>query len=394
MNILSRHIAPPLNTTFSIIALFSVLLSTMVYLEQIALLHLLVSAIRFACFPLCIIMSIRYRLRPGWLEYLLLLYLVCITGSTIINHNFDLVPILSNTINAVIVWSILRIHLQQNNLTPIRALIFCFSFLIFINLILLILFPDGLWLNEDGNKYYLLGGNYNQFGKAIFLGVALNMIYSQHTHQLRFHLYFILFISFLTLILVHSQTSVVGLFILTLCYFIKNRKYQVFILRCLVIGYCCFTFLFVLKGNAITNGAMTYVIRSVLHKDLTFSKRTTIWVRANDAISERPIYGYGWHDSDWYKDTIYNKSPHNLLLAILIKGGILLLGCFILLLICTHIHSHRPNSPPPIFILICLWVFMIMSLMEAYNMLVIFTLLIINQYIPTTCHQDEGNTHI
>ena len=71
---------------------------------------------------------------------------------------------------------------------------------------------------------------------------------------------------------------------------------------------------------------LAHIIQSVLHKDLTFSGRTFIWEMCIERISKHPVIGYGNFDNGWI--IMWHgitRNAHNLFFDILIQGGIVLL---------------------------------------------------------------------
>ena len=75
------------------------------------------------------------------------------------------------------------------------------------------------------------------------------------------------------------------------------------------------------------------LIQNVLHKDLTFSGRTEIWQLCIEMISKHPIIGYGNFESGWIITWHgIDRNAHNLFFDILIQGGIVMLGGYLVML--------------------------------------------------------------
>ena len=68
--------------------------------------------------------------------------------------------------------------------------------------------------------------------------------------------------------------------------------------------------------------SFSYIIKSVLDKDLTFSGRTEIWDLSLQSISKAPILGYGIEDLTETINRISINSSHNQYLWILYRGGL------------------------------------------------------------------------
>ena len=75
------------------------------------------------------------------------------------------------------------------------------------------------------------------------------------------------------------------------------------------------------------------LIQNVLHKDLTFSGRTEIWQLCIEMISKHPVIGYGNFESGWIITWHgIDRNAHNLFFDILIQGGIVMLGGYLVML--------------------------------------------------------------
>ena len=74
-------------------------------------------------------------------------------------------------------------------------------------------------------------------------------------------------------------------------------------------------------------------VENVLHKDLTFTKRTMLWENSSVLISESPWLGYGLQDKVWNEEQMEGPGSHNFVYTLLLYGGYPLLSIFILLLV-------------------------------------------------------------
>lgn len=79
------------------------------------------------------------------------------------------------------------------------------------------------------------------------------------------------------------------------------------------------------------------IIVDLLGKDLTFTTRTRIWVRAIELIKEKPLLGYGALAGESVSNMFYGvpdfTTVHNQYLGELFRGGIVLLTIFIIILV-------------------------------------------------------------
>ena len=249
-----------------------------------------------------------------------------------------------------------------------------------INCLLMIWRPDGLWRYEvNGKMYYLLGGNYNNMGKALVMALVTNILLllslpRTQTYQRRIYtLTFIALIplSIYTIITVGSTTSTIGVLLILgfgSLLLIPGRALRVLSLTLFVAVYFALQTWAVFSETQAAAAKTEYFIERVLHKDMTFTLRTNIWTRTKDLIERRPLVGHGEHDDRWYEEELAGLTTHNLILHILLKGGWIALSAFILLLIITHLALLQIPSPGIRYTLLFgLWVMLFMMIFEVYT---------------------------
>lgn len=77
------------------------------------------------------------------------------------------------------------------------------------------------------------------------------------------------------------------------------------------------------------------IIVGILGKDLTFTTRTKIWSRAIELVTQKPLLGYGALPSDEIVKIFFGipdfVTTHNQYLGEMFRGGLFLLGLFILM---------------------------------------------------------------
>ena len=127
---------------------------------------------------------------------------------------------------------------------------------------------------------------------------------------------------------------------------------------------------------------MTRFIENVLSKDTTFTKRTDIWSNAIYKIQQSPWLGYGVQSTDWNITYLNASGPHNLLLMLLLQGGIVLCGAFLYLVLFVIRKALINTTSTGVLAVVSICVFFTMSLFEAYNILQTFFLLQLAYYAP------------
>lgn len=201
---------------------------------------------------------------------------------------------------------------------------------IYINFYTVITYPEGLYLAEDSIDVYcwFLNGK-NEQVRQIMPIVALSMMYSYQTkNRLSKSDYILIAISYATLIMVNSSTAIVGMTLFIVLCFIPNKFFTPLVKKLnlvtlfvavALIGSACLYLSF--QEN------FAFLIEDILHKEMDFTGRLPIWEVAIEGIEKEPIWGYGYMTLDDYAHYIgmAHNHPHNQVLFLLLRGGILLL---------------------------------------------------------------------
>lgn len=367
--------------------LFVLIARHTLYLEELLLVDrtLSLSTLRFTFIPFCIYLLIKNKNKTTLLDLGMVLYGCIILYSSIDHHILfaDIVPFISTALDIFIIWTILRTFFANNDDFPIKALIISLSFLIYLNFVLLLLFQNGIWEGkeiDDANRY-LLGGNYNQMGKAFILAIALNSIYTHRNAQLKKNLILLSVISVVSLLLVGSKTSTVGVIILISFTLLPTSKLRSAGLLAFAIVYCVFQVSVVLQGGEVTNPYVVDFVENVLHKDMTFTYRTDIWYQSVLSIAHSPVIGYGYQSPEWYEQEIGGVMPHNYVLSVLMKGGIVLLLCAIANILLAYRQYRIHNNYTHQILFITLFILLFMQLFEVYSFLIVAILFTCLSYI-------------
>jgi O-antigen ligase len=281
--------------------------------------------------------------------------------------------------------------------SSLKGLIIIFSALVYINGILLILYPDGLWVDPEwvgrGNPTRYLFGNQNQTGFVCFLAIATQCIYSFAYKKGYFNLFLLLGVSLTSVLFLGSMTSSIGIFLIT-GYIIFNRLFQKpkgWLITFAVIYTLTFIFI-VWYGNDIEQikWATTFV-EETLSKDTTFSKRTVIWANAVDLIKESPLFGYGIQNVEWNDTHLEGSGAHNLWVMLLLNGGWVMCISFILIVLYAVREALTAQSKAISTAVMALCVLFVMAFFEAYNIIYIFLYLQIVYYSSSIPQQIEAS---
>ena len=317
------------------------------------------------------------------LFYLSLLFSTFYFGQTYANLLFEFVSILS--------WIILfKTNLFNNKKKFFTNLENTFLFLLTINLITIVLFPGGFYLNSSGySSNYFLGYD-NNLITYIFPALALSFTNSYgETGRVGLKSIYLLIISLLSIILTWSATGVAAMLIITflfLIYTFKKRdfpanKYIVIVLSLFV----CIVFLRI-------QNIFSFIIEGWLKKDLTFTGRTYIWDIFIKQIKQSLFIGHGIVDYKYLIKSINAGHAHNYFLQILYQGGIVAFSMFLGFFF-TSINKMK-NCKQKKYVGIIIFAYLISFIFEAYSLTNMFIIvLLISYYYEPSLKEERGDNN-
>lgn len=352
--------------------------------------HLLARAIQgvellFLCY--LFISSLRHgNLRISRYDLMVHLWWIIWLAIAFYNKSEILLTVIFYWVNVTIFLLIGQKYWRKDPQHALKILASVFSCLVYLNVILLILYPDGLWIETTwagtGDTTRYLFGNSNAMGVVCLCALIVQSVYTSLSNKGHSNLFGLIIVSLFTVMFVGSATSTVGvsLFVLYIIFHKQVKLPFIFIIAFLCI-YIAFTVLTVFMGTSIEDyPIMSQFIENVLGKDSTFTSRTGIWLETIDIISQHPWIGYGYHSVEWNAQQIGASGPHNLWLGIMMYGGIVATGGFILLIFKSMISVFQSNSYAATCAGVGLCVLLLMSLFETYSMILIFLILQIGAY--------------
>lgn len=283
----------------------------------------------------------------------------------------------------------------QDMRSSLKGLIYIFSALVYINAVLLILYPEGLWEDPNwvdrGNPTRYLFGNQNQTGFVCFLAIATQCIYTFAYKKGYFNLILLTIISLASVVFLGSMTSAIGIFLM-MAYMLCNRLFKYpkgWLIAFAVIYTLLFTFI-VWYGNDIEQIKWaTAFVEDTLSKDTTFSKRTVIWANAVDWIKESPLVGYGIQNAEWNDDHLEGSGAHNLLVMLLLNGGFVFCLSFLYIVIYAVREALTVHSKATTAAVMSLCVLLVMAFFETYSIIYFFLYLQIIYYSASIPKQIE-----
>ncbi len=280
----------------------------------------------------------------------------------------------------------IMLYWQENLAEQLHILALVFAAFVYMNGILYVLYPDGLWIEYDwqgtGDKTRYLFGNYNQTGIVILTAVLVNGLDCLLSKRRMLNMYMLMLVGVATVFAMGSMTSTVGLVIVSL-YFIFRRfvKHPIPIVNIFIVLYILFFAVIVWGGKSIDSVPLLRAfVEGGLQKDSTFTSRVGLWLRSIIMIMDKPILGYGPQDTAWMMAHIGGSGPHNMWLMFMLEGGVFLTSIFALLIIKLFRFVRKNITPIGIFSLVCVCVLLLMSLFETYHIVCVFILIIVAYY--------------
>lgn len=210
---------------------------------------------------------------------------------------------------------------------------------IVINMITMIVYPNGMWRVQNIGEYWFLGMD-NMFVNYMYPLTVISIILLQQKFR---PIYLIsIGVSVLTLVSRWAVTSMVGIVIFLMLVILPERitkiiKPQYVFIAAIIIS-------IILMGEY-TSKLIEYIVVDILHKDMTFSNRSYIWKTALLYISQNPLFGYGKLASSSFSSMlVLGSHPHNMYLyQLFINGGI---GAFVYILV-SFLAFKRINKEIP-----------------------------------------------
>ena len=278
-------------------------------------------------------------------------------------------------------------NFYQHHLTPlIVGLTLGFSVSVFLQLYQLVTQPD-LWMIADNKEVtvYILGGNYNQMGSRLLVAMVLNLLCTRISK-----LFYILLvptvISCIAIpLMVGSMTAATSILLFLLMCLIPWPRLRRMGIVALLVFVALFQLLVCFNGKGIENSDLAvWFVEDVLGKDITFTNRTHMWDSALRIIVDSPLWGYGFPDKDWYLTHMssFAIGPHNVMLAMLIYGGVVTFAIYLYILVRSILQAAGVRGYGADVLLSGIAIISLMQLMEVYSVPIIFALFLLAEYYP------------
>lgn len=360
------------------------------YFETINILDNLFNVWRFLSSAIVISMYIKNN-KVSKFVLTLLFFQFTLLLSTLINSG-DIVRWAMYTGMHLSIAMIIELSFKNNSNTLfLKVLYRLLSVIIVINFILLIMYPNGIYLvaGERGNFIDMD----NLLAPTIISGVVFTMMYSYIVYnKLKKIPLLIIVISVLTIIYVWPATAVVALFFgltLTFITIFMKKGTSLLNIRTYIISYVVF-FITIIFYNR--QGKLSFVIENVLGKSITFSGRTIIWENYFHVMKQSfksMFLGLGVQSSNVLYNPTFGKNTHmhNEFFNVQIEGGILAVVFFIILIIMAANRLFKNRNDKIVKILSAfLFSFLLLMSMEVFRNMGMFIAILSFSYNNKRLH--------
>lgn len=297
--------------------------------------------------------------------------------------------------NALAICLVVEMGLKTDPDALLDGASFTLGLFVLINFATVLLFPQGMYEFNTFTQNYFLGYRNNSimlFFPAIIFSIVRSL---RKYNKLTLSSFVITAVSFATVILAFSATSVIGMTVFTLFLLlalINKMPNFLNIITYLAINIAYFFGVIILRLQE----AFAFIIVDMLGRDLTFTGRTKIWDSALAAFAKSPVFGVGEIENQASRDLIGATHAHNYYLDLLYKSGLPgFLIFFAILIICgVALYRNRKNGKIPFIVSGAICAFMIMLQSEAYyNIYYFFSILTLAAFIPYALPKkdEDGN---
>lgn len=322
------------------------------------------------------------------------LWIICFYGyilfTTSINNYTNIIPYFKINVLPFVLCLVFFLWMNKNP----KVLIEAFEVLeiyVYVNLITILLFPEGLYESGLYTKNWFLGYKNPQI-RTILPILSISIINSYIKFgKISLRVYLLYVASIATFILINSVTSLIGIIFFTLVLFLFHKDYikipkflnlLSFAIITLFIDYLIIFYHIQYK--------FSFFFTNILNRSLSFTARTTIWNIAIKHINESLLIGHGYMTTNEFANLygyITYTHPHNYYLYLFTMGGIILFLIFIIGIIIANNQIMRcfDNFCCKV-IFICLISFLIMGISEALvSTVLLYPMLILGMNIEKLC---------
>lgn len=299
---------------------------------------------------------------------------------------------ISNNLRIISLLLFINLTIQNYPKSTLNALSYLFGTYIIINFITIILFKEGLYIDNPRTGHYRNAwflGIENQFAFYLIPGITLLIFKSLYVRKkVSFIVWFIVLIAGITIFNAWSATAILGyMFIIISIILIINKKLLfLFNFKFMFLSYIIIWMTIVyLNSFAFFRG----IITKLLKKDMTFSGRTNIWEKVIETIPESLWYGFG-NNTYVIPNRVTEFRSHNMILQLILDNGIIGLLLFLICLIIVGLQFKKYKSDKISLVLIAgIFSILLGGIAESYKLNYLFLLLLVSYNYSVSYKQSD-----
>ncbi len=241
---------------------------------------------------------------------------------------------------------VIDIMLKEDTKRCIRILYIIMTLLIYINVLSMLLFPNGLYTATGvvGTKKYYFLGHQNSLGLYAMIAIALGEFRLETEDEDKFNLARLIFLEVVSLFYilrvwsVVSLLSVAGIIAITFFNRLSKKGWHLPLVWSLILNAVIFIVFVVLQNLQM----IVPFLEGVLNREVTLSGRTTVWSIALKYFLNNPIWGVG--QGKGYEIFGF-ATTHNRYVNTIFTGGLIGIALFAILLviICRRLKSSKES---------------------------------------------------
>ena len=321
--------------------------------------------LKLIAFGYIVAVSIKKKASLSMIQFLCIIFFGWMIISTFLNDGNTLLAFRTIFFNLVICYYF-DLKLRENGIGELKRLSEVSLVYLLCNAILLIAFPNGVGsmiqgyrVTEDTRLSFL--GRDNAYIFFFIPAIISTIIANGKKSKITIT---ILSLTILTMVYVWSGTGVIGCALIILYYLFAVGKPidQIFSYsKLILLIFIIYIGVVFLRVQDIFSG----LIIGVLGKDLTFSGRTYLWDSALLLIGKKPWIGYGITETSMIERHGSFYSPHNLVLQIILAGGIVAFTIFVLLFVIVRKKLNDNKNGYSNLIAVSIFIYLLTSMTEA-----------------------------
>lgn len=258
-----------------------------------------------------------------------------------------------------------------------------------INLIVCILFKNGIIVGDNGVGIYLLG-NRNTMGSSTIALIIMCLLYSLlYFGKIIGTVRMVCFLGASSCFITWSATTIIALFVIFVYLIFQHTKQVSWIIKMVNVKSSLFVgiMLFVSINIMRMQTYFSFIIEQVLHKTINFSARTYVWDKALEIIPQHWGVGYGFYSSTILSTNYFTPAnTHSFFFEVIVTGGVVGL-LFMFLLFKMFSDSLKYMNDPSVKKILNLYFLLIMitGVSEATNLnLCLYLFMVVANEWPDT----------